>query len=156
MGLGFQALHAARLTKDGHGLENVLAELNVIREKIKLFAMLDSTTQLKRSGRVSWTRSIVSDLLRIKPFIQLKEGNVLRHGFSRTRSSGKKKLEQLLTSFGNMEYLAVLHTNAYQEAQLFLELVKERVDFQPLIINVTTIIGNHVGSKGLGFVCLPA
>jgi fatty acid-binding protein DegV len=60
----------------------------------------------------------------------------------------------MLTEFGHLERLALLHTNAESDAIQFVERVKILVKQHPLIINVTSIIGVHVGPNGLGFVAV--
>jgi fatty acid-binding protein DegV len=47
--------------------------------------------------------------------------------------------------------LAILHTNAENEARQFLSELSLNLAHEPLIVNVTTVIGAHVGPNGLGF-----
>ena len=61
----------------------------------------------------------------------------------------------MLNSWGPLERLAVLHTNAESAASQLLEEVKAKVSLPPLLVNVTTAIGTHVGPNGLGFVAVP-
>ena len=61
----------------------------------------------------------------------------------------------MLNSWGPLERLAVLHTNAETAARQLLEDVKSKVSVPPLLVNVTTVIGTHVGPNGLGFVAVP-
>jgi fatty acid-binding protein DegV len=60
-----------------------------------------------------------------------------------------------LNSWGPLERLAVLHTNAESAARELLEEVKSKVNIPPLVVNVTTAIGTHVGPNGLGFAAVP-
>jgi fatty acid-binding protein DegV len=48
-----------------------------------------------------------------------------------------------------------LHTNAEATARLLLEEMKSKVKAQPLLVNVTTAIGTHVGPNGVGFAAVP-
>ena len=56
---------------------------------------------------------------------------------------------------GSLERLAILHTNAEARAkQLIRELMagaSQAVPREVMIVNVTTVIGTHVGPNGLGF-----
>ena len=56
--------------------------------------------------------------------------------------------------------LAVLHTGAEARAREFLNTVMQKasqsVPRDILIINVTTVIGTHVGPNGLGFAAIRA
>ena len=58
---------------------------------------------------------------------------------------------RFLQSAGRLERLAILHTNAEGEARKFLNELPVKLENEPLIVNVTTVIGVHVGPNGLGF-----
>ena len=155
LGLGFQAIGAAKAAAEG-SLDLVLETIESVRRRLRVIAMLDTLDQLKRSGRVSWVRSSLGSLLRIKLFLEVQEGNVLRLGEARTRSKGILRLAEMLQELGPLEYLAVVHTNAFEEASQFAEQFNALVPELPLIRNVTTVIGTHVGVRGLGFVAVTA
>lgn len=155
MGLGFQAIGAARTAAEG-SLDRVVEAIASVRRRIRVIAMLDTLDQLKRSGRVSWVRSSLGSLLRIKLFLEVQEGNVLRLGEARTRSKGILRLAEMLQELGPLEYLAVLHTNALEDASQFADNFSALVPEMPLVRNVTTVIGTHVGVRGLGFVAVTA
>jgi fatty acid-binding protein DegV len=89
--------------------------------------------------------------LDIKPFLEVRDGKVLRLGESRTRRRGIERLHQIIQNLGPLEKLAVLHTNAEEDALQILEQVKKNFNIIPLLVNVTTVIGTHVGPNGLGF-----
>ncbi len=151
LGLGFQVLAASEAVRQGASLENVLRLLEDIRSRVRLIAMLDTLEYVRRSGRVSWARARLGNLFQIKPFIELREGAVLSLGESRTRKKGIQRLKEFLTKLGSLERLAILHSNAEPDARQFLEELQLSLPVPPLVINVTTVIGNHVGPNGLGF-----
>jgi DegV family protein with EDD domain len=155
LGLGFQAIGAAKAAAEG-SLDLVVETIEGIHRRIRVIAMLDTLEQLKRSGRVSWVRSSLGSLLKIKLFLEVQEGNVLRLGEARTRNKGILRLAEMLQELGPLEYLAVVHTNALEEATQFAEQFSGLVPEFPLIRNVTTVIGTHVGVRGLGFVAVTA
>ena len=156
LGLGFQVLAAAEAVRQGASLENVLRLLKEMRQRVRLIAMLDTLEYVRRSGRVSWARARLGNLLQIKPFIELKDGTVFSLGETRTRSKGCQRLKELLHRLGNLERLAILHTNAEAEARQFLADLQLNLPSAPLVINVTTVIGNHVCPNGLGFAAVIA
>ncbi|MEJ2413656.1 MAG: DegV family protein [Anaerolineales bacterium] len=114
-------------------------------------ALLDTFTYIERSGRVSWAKARLGSFLNIKPIVELQRGEVLNRGLARTRGNGLRYLENFLTQMGPLEYLAVLHTNAAETGQAFLNRVLPPQITDPLLVNVTTIIGTHVGPNGIGF-----
>jgi fatty acid kinase fatty acid binding subunit len=156
LGLGFQVLAAAQAARAGQTLAEIQQAVLDIRNRIHLIAMLDTLEYAYRSGRISWARSNLGDLFRIKPFVGVVDGNVIRMGEARTRQKGIERLYKLLSELGTLEYLAVLHTNAETDALQVVEHFKSVVKTNPLIINVTSLIGVHVGPNGLGFVAVTA
>jgi DegV family protein with EDD domain len=154
LGLGFQVLAAAQAARAGQTLAEIQKAVVEIRSRIHLVAMLDTLEYAYRSGRISWARSNLGDLFRIKPFVGVVDGNVIRMGEARTRQKGIERLYKLLSELGTLEHLAVLHTNAEADALQVVEVFRSVVINHPLVINVTSLIGVHVGPNGLGFVAV--
>jgi len=154
MGLGFQVLAAAEAVTLGATREIVISLLKEIRQRIHLVAMLDTLEYVRRSGRVSWARARLGNLLSVKPFVGIRNGLVNSLGETRTRRKGIERLKQFLRDLGALERLAILHTNAEADARQFLEEINIHLPTNPLLVNVTTVIGAHAGPNGLGFVAL--
>jgi DegV family protein with EDD domain len=147
-------LAAAEAARAGQAIKEIKNVIEETRKRIHLVAMLDTLEYVRRSGRVSWARYNIGNLFQIKPFVGIEDGNVIRMGETRTRKKGIMRLHQMLTELGPLDQLAVLHTNAEQDAIQFAQHFKELVKHNPLIINVTSVIGVHVGPNGLGFVAV--
>jgi DegV family protein with EDD domain len=154
LGLGFQVLAAAEAVRQDTSIENVVKHLDELRQRIHLVAMLDTLEYVRRSGRVSWARARLGELLRIKPFVEVRKGQVFSLGEARTYHKGVARLMEMLRRMGTLERLAILHTNAENEASQFLKSLPPYLPETPFIVNVTTVIGTHVGPNGLGFVAV--
>lgn len=154
LGLGFQVLAAAEAVGRGAGLETTLALLNSLHSRSRVIAMLDTLEYIRRSGRISWARARLGNLLRIKPFVEMYAGNVRSLGETRSRRKGIEHLKELLINQGPLERLAVLHTNAEAEARQVLAELSYQLASEPLVVNVTTIIGTHTGPNALGFAAI--
>jgi DegV family protein with EDD domain len=153
LGLGFQVLAAAEAAE--LGLHAALDAIKSTHQQLQVFAALDTMEYLKRSGRVPATVAILGSLLSIKPLIELKNGEVKAVGAARTTSQANERMSTLLLEDGSLENLAILHTGAEARAREFLnELMQKASQSVPrdiLMVNVTTVIGTHVGPNGLGF-----
>jgi fatty acid-binding protein DegV len=94
-------------------------------------------------------------LLHVKPVVELLEGEVKPLGAVRTTRQGNARILQALQALGPLERLAILHTNAEARArgliQDLMETVSQSIPRDILMVNVTTVIGTHVGPNGLGF-----
>ncbi len=151
MGLGFQVIQAAKYARDGLGSDQILPKIRSILTRSRVFAMLDTFEYIHRSGRVSWAKARLGSVLQIKPVLELTGGEVLNRGAVRTRRKGIQHLAEILQNIGVIEHLAILHTNAEDDGQKFLNQYSPNNITTPLLVNVTTIIGTHVGPNGLGF-----
>jgi DegV family protein with EDD domain len=156
MGVGFQVLAAASASEGGASLDEILQIVANVRRRVSVVAMLDTLEYVRRSGRVSWARARLGNLLQIKPFVEVRGGQVYSLGEARTRSKGIERLKERLLAIGRLEQLAILHTNAEGDALQFLKQIDHGLTETPLIVNVTTVIGVHVGPNGLGFTAIPA
>lgn len=154
MGLGFQVINAAQAAREGESLHAILQRIEDTRRNLRLIAMLDTLEYVRRSGRVSWARAALGNLLRLKPFIEVDDGRVLRLGEARTRNKGIDRLRQMLNEIHNIAQLAILHSNAEQDAREFLASLPLSASISPYIVNVTPVIGTHVGPNALGFVAV--
>lgn len=154
MGLGFQAIEAAKAAAANLGLDGILTKVRAVQENVRLFAMLDTLEYIRRSGRVSWAKAQIGSLLRIKPFVEVSHGKVINIGQVRTRKKGFEHLLELIHNIGPFEQLAILHTNAEEEAHKLISEITIPLLESPPIVNVTTVIGNHVGPNALGFVAI--
>ena len=158
LGLGFQALAAAEAVKEHADLAGALAAIRSTRERLFVYAALDTIEYVRRSGRVPPAVAALGGALRIKPVVELREGLVRPMAASRTTSQATEKLFALLKDIGPLERLAILHTNAPQRAADFLDAVRARphasIPSDILVVNVTTVIGTHVGPNGLGLAAI--
>jgi len=154
LGLGFQVLEAAQAIANGISLESLLALLGQTRERVRLIAMLDTLEYVRRSGRISWARASLVAMLNLKPFMEVKDGSVLSLGGVRSRKKGMARLFEMMQSSEPLKRFALLHSNAEEDARRLLENLAPEVPTPPIIVNVNTVIGAHVGPNGLGFVAL--
>ena len=155
LGLGFQVIIAAEAAAHGAILDEVTALVGIVRQRVRVAALLDTIEYIHRSGRVSWAVAKMGRIFHLQPLIELRYGIIHRLGQVRTRLQGIEHLVDALNSWGPLERLAVLHTNAESTARQLLEEVRSKVPNQPLLVNVTTVIGTHVGPNGLGFAAVP-
>jgi DegV family protein with EDD domain len=154
LGSGFQVLAAAEAAARGATVDTITALLAEMKKRVHLVAMLDTLEYLRRSGRINWARARLGNLLSIKPFVEVKNGQVVSLGEARTYRKGFGRILEILKRLGPLERLAILHTNAENTASQLLDEYREKINSEPLIINVTTVIGSHVGPNALGFVAV--
>lgn len=155
MGLGWQAVMAARWARDGCSLEDIVRRLEQSRPRIRVLALLDTIEFLRRGGRVNRAVAMLSALLDVKPMISVEGGDVLPLGRVRSRKKALDRLVSLVEELGRLEELAVLHTRALSDAHALAARLAASFPRQRVVIaEVGPIIGTHVGPNGLGVACV--
>ncbi len=153
MGLGFQVLAAARVAREGGSVSDVLEAVQSIQQRVRLVAMLDTLEFLRRSGRVSWAKARLGSLLQLKPFLEVRHGEVISLPAVRTRRKGLARLAGHVKAWGALDYLALLHSGAPEDAKALAAAADTSgLVLPPMTVLVTTVIGTHVGPRGVGAV----
>jgi DegV family protein with EDD domain len=157
MGLGWQAILAAEAAAAGESAREVLAMLEDLRPRVRLVAMLDTLDYLHRSGRVAWARAVAARLLRIKPLVDVYEGEVRMAGRVRTRRKAIDLVFEILDSLGSLQRLAALHTAAPADFVAFRERLGGLFPIEDILVSeVGPTVGTHVGPDGLGIAAVIA
>lgn len=159
-GLGLQVLAAAEAARRGESLEAIHQAIRSTRQRLWVKAVLDTMEYLRRSGRVSNVVARLGGAFHVRPLIELRDGMVKATGVVRTPSQAEAWLARDLRSLPRLERLAILHTGAEARAQRFLERMRQelgdRWPEESWLINVTAVIGAHLGPNGLGYAALRA
>jgi len=158
IGLGFLAIAAAQAARKGRSADEILKIIKEQDERTFVLFALDTLEYLRLSGRVPGLVVSIANLLRIKPIIQLHQGELHPVGQERTTTKSINHLVNRVKKLGKMERLAVLHTSAHEKAGLLAEKLRAQIS-QKLDIwvsEVTPVLGVHVGPGLVGLACVAA
>jgi len=156
LGLGFQALEAAAAALAGSSIQLVTDAARQARDRARLIAMLNTLEFVRRSGRVGWLRASLGGMLNIKQLVEVVDGTIRRLDRVRTRSRALDNLRLIATNWGPLRRLAILHTAVPEEACALRDELRHLSKQAPLVVEVTTIIGAHVGPEAIGMAALLA
>lgn len=152
MGLGWQAIEAAEMAQDGASPTEIRAHLIAMQPRTDVYAALDTFEYLRRSGRVGWAQAALGSFLQVKPLIRLHLSEVSSLARVRTAQRAFERLVELAREAAPLSRLAILHTANRDGAERLLDAVSDVCPpSTPCpIVEVTPVIGVHVGPKGLG------
>jgi DegV family protein with EDD domain len=160
MGVGFQVIAAGEAIEDGLALEEILGILHRIGERTYVAGALDTMDYLRRSGRVPGPVAALGGLLSIKPLVELREGTVKALGAARTTRQAAERLMQFALNLGPLEQLSILHINAETRAREFLsdwmERASQSLPHEIRLVNLTSLIGTHLGPNAIGLATVKA
>jgi DegV family protein with EDD domain len=161
MGQGFMVLEAADATREGAGVEEILARIESVRERTTLYAGLATLKYLAMSGRVGQLAAGMASLLNIKPVLTLKDGKLDMLEKVRTRKKSWARMIQLVAEgLGGApaDRLAVVHVNALDMARTFDTQLRAVVDCPPetLFVAFTAGLSVHTGPGMIAVVTVAA
>lgn len=152
MGLGFQVMKAGRMIAEGSSVKEIENELMVMREKMKIFFVVDTLEYLIRGGRISHVRGFIGNILKVKPVLALNEGQIRLAEKVRTRQKALDGLvSQLRQDLRDVHEVAVAHVDAEAAACLLAERIEE-IYPHPVIGELGPVIGSHTGPGTLGLI----
>jgi DegV family protein with EDD domain len=156
LGLGWQVLAAAEAAAAGRPLAEVVAAAETARQRIKVYALLDTLEYVRHGGRVSAFAAALGGLLRIKVDVELVDGDVRPLYKLRTRHQAIDKLVELTQALGPLERLAILHAHRLEDAQALAERLAPCAARPPLIVEASGVVVTHVGPDALGVAAVRA
>jgi DegV family protein with EDD domain len=157
LGTGLLALTAAKAAAEGSLLSDIIAVLEGQASRTHCIAALDTLEYLRRSGRLSRFQSSLGSVLQIKPVLRMNRGEFQMERV-RTRNHAYARVMELVTQLAPFEELTLVHTHAPQKVALLRQQASHLFpsDQEPLIAEVTPVIGSHIGPGAAGFVVVQA
>ena len=154
LGLGFIVEKAAQMAELDHKMEEILDNLHELMKRAYVFASLKTLEYLRRSGRMHFAMARLGEILQIKPLLYMNQGEPTAHR-ARTQSRATERLFEWLTQYAPYERLAIVHAGIQAEAEAMRERVREfLLDGEIPIVQITPVLGAHLGIGALGFACV--
>lgn len=142
------AEYALGLADEGKTAQEIANELNVVRDKVRLFAVVDTLEYLQRGGRVSKAVAIAGGMLAIKPIIGIVDGKVAMVGKARGNKGANRHMNQEAEKLGIDLTKPVLLGYTGTDDSLLKKYLEECGDFWPENTPVTVVsgvVGAHAG-----------
>lgn len=149
---GILAELALQMADSGMCAEEIVAELERKRTKLRLVALVDTLEYLQKGGRLSKTVAFAGTLLSIKPVIALDKGEIKVLGKARGSKQGNNLLVQQIEQAGGVDFskpLLLGYTGLSDHLlKKYIEdsghLWKNHRD-EPEACLIGSVIGTHIG-----------
>ena len=104
--LGQRALvtYARHLLDQNLTAEEIVAELEVVKDRIQIIALLDTLEYLKKGGRIPKTVAAFGEMLSIKPVVSLAHGEVAILGKAHGSKNGNRMLNDSVQKVGGVDF----------------------------------------------------
>ena len=104
IGAGILAEIALEMAQQGKAAVEIAQYINSVKDKVKIFAVLDTLEYLKRGGRVSGTVAFAGGMLNIKPVALIENGEIKMAGKARGNKLGNAVMLQQISGMGGIDY----------------------------------------------------
>ncbi len=155
-GSGLIVMDAARMAQDNSDIETIVSNLKVNVKKVEASFVIDTLKYLHMGGRCSSIASLGANLLKLKPCIEVIDGQMSVG--KKYRGSYENAIENYVTdklkdrTDINYEKIFITHTGCSdQTIQIVVDTIKKYADFQEIIqTKAGCTISNHCGPNTLG------
>jgi DegV family protein with EDD domain len=140
-----------RVAAEAPSLEEALRRVRERVPRLRVLALLDTLRYIEMGGRVSRAQAMVGTMLDLKPILVLTDGEIKAVDRVRTRARAIPRLVDMLRRDAPLEYLAVMHAQAADDAARVRSLLAEEMPELEIEIGQTgAVLGTHVGPGSLG------
>ncbi|MGC9469733.1 MAG: DegV family protein [Anaerolineae bacterium] len=156
VGLGLLVDRAGELLQRGDlPLAEVVRRIRGMIPRIYVVMISHTLDYIYRSGKVTAMQAILGAMLKIHPFIEVEDGDVIPLEKSRRPERALDKLVEFASEFARVKKLVIFqsYTEPQEEALDLrdrLEQIAPSVEIP--IITYDPIIASHIGPEGLGLV----
>lgn len=146
-GEGMLVLYAKELIDQGKSIDEV-AEM--VKEKVpysKSYFTVEQLKYLVKGGRVGKFSGIIGTILNVKPVLTVDhQGRLVSYKKIISRKKSIAEMVEIVASQTAQDSkVMIAHTMCLSDAEDFAEKVKAKVGVEPLITDLTQVIGCHTG-----------
>lgn len=156
--LYYLAWEAAKMAMAGDSKELILEQIEQMREKSRLFFLVDDLEFLHRGGRIGGAAAVFGTLLQIKPILHIENGIIDVFRKVRTREKAvmfmMDELDALLEGRDiSRVKVGTIHVDNLTGAKNLQEILVHRwPELKPDMFSVGPVIGSHVGPGSIGVI----
>lgn len=152
-------LTAAKMFEEGKSTEEVIEELEFIRDNSMIWISVETLKYLVKNGRLSGAAGFVGSLMKVKPLLEVtKEGKV--ESIEKIRTSSKAT-ERLIEKFlgeiegKNVEVFLIDTNNQERIDYITQKVLAAKPELKEIkVYPLTPVVGAHAGpgTVGLGYI----
>jgi len=151
MGLGWQAIIAARAAQRGLSLDEICEQAAEITGRARAAAALRSLWHVQRGGRIGKAAALLGTALRMRPLVQVLHGEVLPLENVRTWRKALEHLAGYIIAAGPSAELAVLHAANPESGEVLADLLADYFPRERILMGEAgATITTHLGLGAVG------
>jgi DegV family protein with EDD domain len=151
LGIAFMAIAGARAAARGASVEEIRRLVEDMVPRMHVFVVLDTLEYVRRGGRIGRARAFLGNMLRVKPILSFRDGEVHPEERVRTRVLALDRLFQIATSYPSVEEIGIAYSTNAVEADEFKRRLEEALPGKTIhVTRLGPVVGVHGGPGVLG------
>ena len=151
--LGSMVLLAARWASEGMGADEIVARLNDLIARQRIYFLVDTLEYLQKGGRIGGAKALLGEMLQVKPILTVRDGQVEPFEQQRTKRRALARLveivEEQCPKRGDA-HLCVMQADAMEEAEALSTDLRSRMNLSSIpIYELPPAIVVHAGPKAM-------
>lgn len=149
-GLSFLAQAAARAASAGASVDEIRAITDRMIPRLRILVVLDTLEYVRRGGRIGRARAFLGAVLKVKPILSFRDGEVHPEERVRTKALALERLLQIATSYRIKEAGIGYSTNLQDAEDLKRRMEAMVPGVNISIVRLGPVLGVHGGPGTLG------
>ncbi len=151
VGLTFMVSAAARAATGGASIDDIKTIAERLIPRVHILVVLDTLEYVRRGGRIGRARAFLGTMLRVKPLLYIRDGEVHPGERIRTKSQALERIFQLATSYPRLMEAGVAYSTNAPDAEEMCRRLGEALPGVPVTMTrLGPVIGVHAGPGVLG------
>ncbi len=153
-GFGLPAMRAAERATKGESLDDLMAYAQRAVQDSKTYFVLDTLEYLEKGGRIGRAKAVFGAMLKIKPILCIRDGEVAALENARTRSKALARVAELVREAGNISCMALAASDDATDAEM-TAAVKQVYQGDIEHFKLGAVIGTYAGPRAAGLFVSP-
>ncbi|WP_353892706.1 DegV family protein [Proteinivorax hydrogeniformans] len=153
VGQGLVALKAAKLANEKAKLEEIIKTVKFYSSHMEHIFTIDDLNHLHKGGRLSQGEAFLGSLLKIKPILHVKQGEMIPFEKIRGKTKALRRIVEIMEERGTYvknQIIGISHANDLKTALKLKEMIKEKLGHEKFMINIVGgVLGCHIGLGGV-------
>jgi DegV family protein with EDD domain len=149
IGLGNLVIAAAEAAESGASVAEVVALVDALSDRTRMWGMLDTLDNLLKGGRIGKAQQLMGSVLSIKPILDMSTGEVHEAAKPRTKKKGLLWLRDKVLEYDGIENLWVMAGDPKDAGEL-IDLLEGTYEGEINQGRIGPVIGTHGGPGVMG------
>ncbi len=151
---GALVIRAIDLINEGKHIDEILEDLEDMRQHTGAYLVVDDLKNLSKSGRITGAQAWIGNLLKMKPVLTFEDGLIVPYEKVRTKKKALKLIEDKAIEMSNQYNIAtviIIGGDNKDESQRVLNDLKAKYPEKNIIFSeFGPVISSHLGLGGFG------